>query len=129
MFRGRGKRLIFTVISVTKVLNRIITIFGCYFTFYFDFFKFIVRVLHDFFNFEEMEMEDWDQQTLEKIVESKKTEYKQNKPTDIVSGLYNVLSTVCKYFVCGRLVLHIFLSIVGAQSHTFLLIIGHIGDW
>ncbi|KAG6643037.1 hypothetical protein CIPAW_09G181800 [Carya illinoinensis] len=34
-------------------------------------------------------MEDWDQQTLEKIVESKKTEYKQNKPTDIV----------CKYFL------------------------------
>ncbi|KAF8716923.1 hypothetical protein HU200_004822 [Digitaria exilis] len=34
-------------------------------------------------------MEDWDQETLEKVVESKKTEYQQNKPTDIV----------CKYFL------------------------------
>lgn len=38
-------------------------------------------------------MEDWDQETLEKVVESKKTEYKQNKPTDIVSFLYDL-------FVC-----------------------------
>lgn len=30
-------------------------------------------------------MEGWDQETLEKVVESKKTEYNQNKPTDIVS--------------------------------------------
>ncbi|KAH1195182.1 Zinc finger CCCH domain-containing protein 11 [Glycine max] len=28
-------------------------------------------------------MEDWDQDTLEKVVESKKTEYNQNKPTDM----------------------------------------------
>lgn len=34
-------------------------------------------------------MEDWDQETLEKVVESKNKEYKQNKPTDIV----------CKYFL------------------------------
>ncbi|KAG6728479.1 hypothetical protein I3842_02G174900 [Carya illinoinensis] len=34
-------------------------------------------------------MEDWDQEMLEKVVESKKTEYNQNKPTDIV----------CKYFL------------------------------
>ncbi|XVF55406.1 hypothetical protein PTKIN_Ptkin06aG0033600 [Pterospermum kingtungense] len=34
-------------------------------------------------------MEDWDQETLEKVVESKTKEYKQNKPTDIV----------CKYFL------------------------------
>ncbi|KAK2647686.1 hypothetical protein Ddye_015175 [Dipteronia dyeriana] len=34
-------------------------------------------------------MEDWDQETLEKAVESKVNEYKQNKPTDIV----------CKYFL------------------------------
>lgn len=34
-------------------------------------------------------MEDWDQETLEKVVESKKTEYNQNKPTDIV----------CKHFL------------------------------
>lgn len=30
-------------------------------------------------------MEDWDQETLEKVVESKNKEFKQNKPTDIVS--------------------------------------------
>lgn len=30
-------------------------------------------------------MEDWDQETLEKVVESKGMEYNQNKPTDIVS--------------------------------------------
>lgn len=35
-------------------------------------------------------MEDWDQETLEKVVESKKSEYKQNKPTDIVSFLYDL---------------------------------------
>ncbi|XP_077239605.1 zinc finger C-x8-C-x5-C-x3-H type family protein [Tasmannia lanceolata] len=34
-------------------------------------------------------MEDWDQEMLEKVVESKKTEYNQNKPTEIV----------CKYFL------------------------------
>lgn len=32
-------------------------------------------------------MEEWDQETLEKVVESKKNEYNQNKPTDIVSCL------------------------------------------
>ena len=32
-------------------------------------------------------MEDWDQETLEKVVESKKKEYNQNKPTEIVSLL------------------------------------------
>lgn len=32
-------------------------------------------------------MEEWDQETLEKVVESKKNEYQQNKPTDIVSYL------------------------------------------
>lgn len=34
-------------------------------------------------------MEDWDQETLEKVVESKGKEYNQNKPTEIV----------CKYFL------------------------------
>ncbi|KAG1337971.1 zinc finger CCCH domain-containing protein 11 [Cocos nucifera] len=34
-------------------------------------------------------MEDWDQETLEKVVESKNKEYNQNKPTEIV----------CKYFL------------------------------
>ncbi|CAK7325558.1 unnamed protein product [Dovyalis caffra] len=38
---------------------------------------------------DEETMEDWDQETLEKVVESKKMEYNQNKPTDIV----------CKYFL------------------------------
>lgn len=30
-------------------------------------------------------MEDWDQETLEKVVASKGKEYYQNKPTEIVS--------------------------------------------
>lgn len=30
-------------------------------------------------------MEEWDQETLEKVVESKRKEYNMNKPTDIVS--------------------------------------------
>ncbi|KAG9134532.1 hypothetical protein Leryth_000875 [Lithospermum erythrorhizon] len=34
-------------------------------------------------------MEDWDQEMLEKVVESKSKEYNKNKPTDIV----------CKYFL------------------------------
>ncbi|KAK4750223.1 hypothetical protein SAY87_027672 [Trapa incisa] len=34
-------------------------------------------------------MEDWDQETLEKVVEAKNKEYNQNKPTEIV----------CKYFL------------------------------
>ncbi|KAF3572665.1 hypothetical protein F2Q69_00063016 [Brassica cretica] len=38
---------------------------------------------------EDGDMEEWDQETLEKVVESKKNEYNQNKPTDIV----------CKYFL------------------------------
>ena len=33
-------------------------------------------------------MEDWDKKTLEKVVESKRNEYNQNKPTDIVSLIY-----------------------------------------
>ncbi|KAF3433827.1 hypothetical protein FNV43_RR24930 [Rhamnella rubrinervis] len=38
---------------------------------------------------DEETMEEWDQETLEKVIESKKTEYNQNKPTEIV----------CKYFL------------------------------
>jgi len=41
-------------------------------------------------------MEDWDQETLEKVVESKKTEYQQNKPTDIVR---TTLSLFCSQSV------------------------------
>lgn len=33
---------------------------------------------------EEGAMEDWDQETLEKVIESKSNEYNRNKPTDIV---------------------------------------------
>ena len=43
-----------------------------------------------FFGFEGKEedtMADWDQETLEKVVESKSNEYNKNKPTDIVSPL------------------------------------------
>lgn len=36
-------------------------------------------------------MEDWDQETLEKVVESKSQEYNKNKPTDIVSILFSYL--------------------------------------
>lgn len=32
-------------------------------------------------------MDDWDQETLEKVVQSKSKEYNKNKPTDIVSPL------------------------------------------
>ncbi|KAK1271743.1 Zinc finger CCCH domain-containing protein 11 [Acorus gramineus] len=38
---------------------------------------------------DEETMDDWDQETLEKVVESKKIEYNQNKPTEIV----------CKFFL------------------------------
>ncbi|KAL6011128.1 hypothetical protein ACLOJK_001572 [Asimina triloba] len=56
-------------------------------------------------------MEDWDQETLEKVVESKKTEYNPNKPTEISlkevkSGVERaesmmklLLPRVCKYFL------------------------------
>ncbi|XP_051226970.1 zinc finger CCCH domain-containing protein 11 isoform X1 [Lolium perenne] len=38
---------------------------------------------------EEDTMDDWDQETLEKVIQSKNAEYQQNKPTDIV----------CKHFL------------------------------
>lgn len=31
-------------------------------------------------------MEDWDQETLEKVIASKSNEYNKNKPTEIVSS-------------------------------------------
>lgn len=46
-------------------------LFGCSFFF-------------SFLNCDLETMEDWDQETLEKVVESKKKEYNQNKPTEIV---------------------------------------------
>ncbi|THG05858.1 hypothetical protein TEA_015601 [Camellia sinensis var. sinensis] len=53
---------------------------------------------------DEETMEDWDQETLEKVVESKKNEYNQNKPTEInlLSISIDCLWTneqVCKYFL------------------------------
>jgi len=52
-------------------------------------------------------MEDWDQETLEKVVESKRTEYQQNKPTDIVR-------TTLSLFCCQSLILSC------QMSHHFL---------
>lgn len=42
-------------------------------------------------------MEDWDQETLEKVVESKKKEYNQNKPTEIVR--YPVLPNLHLHYI------------------------------
>lgn len=39
-------------------------------------------------------MEDWDQDTLEKVVESKNKDYQQNKPTDIVRLLHEIISVL-----------------------------------
>lgn len=48
-------------------------------------------------------MEDWDQETLEKVVESKKNEYNQNKPTEIVSSFlfFKLLNAFFQYNVNG----------------------------
>lgn len=43
-------------------------------------------------------MEDWDQETLEKVVESKKNEYNQNKPTEIVSSFFYFLKLLNAFF-------------------------------
>lgn len=40
-------------------------------------------------------MEDWDQATLEKVVESKKNEFNQNKQTDIVRFIVDSLGLIC----------------------------------
>ncbi|KAE9612280.1 putative transcription factor C3H family [Lupinus albus] len=45
-------------------------------------------------------MEDWDQETLEKVVESKKNEYNQNKPTDIVCTI-RFVGTITVTFICS----------------------------
>ncbi|KAH7537346.1 hypothetical protein FEM48_Zijuj03G0082800 [Ziziphus jujuba var. spinosa] len=53
-------------------------------------------------------MEDWDQEKLEKVVESKTKEYNQNKPTEIVCSfsklesfehIFQMTGLVCKYFL------------------------------
>jgi len=45
-------------------------------------------------------MEDWDQETLEKVVESKKNEYNQNKPTDIVCWFLPLEYTFPFFYSC-----------------------------
>lgn len=40
-------------------------------------------------------MEDWDQETLEKVVASKSQEYNKNKPTDIVSTSLSRFTFTC----------------------------------
>jgi hypothetical protein len=45
-------------------------------------------------------MEDWDQETLEKVVESKKIEYQQNKPTDIVRTTLNLFCSQSLFLSC-----------------------------
>lgn len=49
-------------------------------------------------------MEDWDQETLEKVIESKSNEYNKNKPTDIVS--------VCLLSWCSCKFLNCFLKVL-----------------
>ena len=49
-------------------------------------------------------MDDWDQETLEKVIESKNAEYQQNKPTDIVCTILKLLFahfiSVSHYLTC-----------------------------
>ena len=47
-------------------------------------------------------MEDWDQETLEKVVESKGQEYIQNKPTEIVLIFDKPLFISFLYFLSGN---------------------------
>jgi hypothetical protein len=95
MSRGRVKRLISTQTSVMQVINK------------HDYWIWIslspsVQVLRiGLFEFTHYlicpeTMEDWDQETLEKVVESKKMEYQQNKPTDIVC---TTLSLFCSQYL------------------------------
>lgn len=53
--------------------------------------------------FEDGNMEEWDQETLEKVVESKKNEYNQNKPTDIVSAFFLISPFVSETLGCVNL--------------------------
>jgi hypothetical protein len=48
---------------------------------------------------EDGDMDEWDQETLEKVVESKKNEYNQNKPTDIVS-CFSYLVFLGLFIIC-----------------------------
>lgn len=66
-------------------------------------------------------MEDWDQETLEKVVESKKQEYNPNKPTEIVCLLFSVLSfsVYCMVDLYVLLILFIYFpkALFGSDSH------------
>jgi hypothetical protein len=59
-------------------------------------------------------MEDWDQETLEKVVESKGQEYIQNKPTEIVLIFDKLLvfSFIFFYFF-ERSISHAFSNCIG----------------
>lgn len=46
-------------------------------------------------------MENWDQETLEKVVESKNKEYNQNKPTDIVCFPSHTIYFFNHYYWCA----------------------------
>lgn len=51
--------------------------------------------------FDSETMEEWDQEMLEKVVESKKNEYNQNKPTEIVCpfSFYNIYIFIYIYMI------------------------------
>lgn len=96
--------MIFIVISVTRVLHRdssMMIIVFCFFGFedFFCFSNFVVWLLLS------ETMEDWDQETLEKVVESKKSDYNQNKATDIVCFVRFVglgiltIESICLVFI------------------------------
>lgn len=88
MFRERVRRLIFIRTSVTKVIwsvflsiavTRLARIFYCLWK--------LIILSFVWWLVDSETMEDWDQENLEKVVESKKKEYNQNKPTEIVYTL------------------------------------------
>ena len=69
-------------------------------------------------------MEEWDQETLEKVVESKKAEYNQNKPTEIVCLLTNFYPFTCLLSRCIVVLgVLIFESVVLSHFCTCLLLL------
>ena len=62
-------------------------------------------------------MEEWDQDTLEKVVESKRKEYNMNKPTDIVSFL--IVSNLCLSFQLSPCLLNKQLQIIRKLQKNF----------
>lgn len=63
-------------------------------------------------------MEDWDQETLEKVVESKRTEYNQNKPTEIVRFLisWSLSAVQCSIVFLGH-------DLYGMYRKSYLIIL------